>query len=89
MTTWIQSPPEWVRRALRTFGQAFVGTLIVLFMTGKFTAVDEATGATVPVWASLDTLVIAAFFSGVLAILTLIQNLLEEKTGSEGFIVKK
>mgnify|MGYP000216822720 CR=1 FL=1 len=89
MWTWIQSPPEWLRRALRTFGQAFVGTLIVLFMTGKFTVIDEATGATVPVWTSLDTLIIAAFFSGVLALLTLIQNLLEDKSGSEGFIVKK
>ncbi len=89
MWTWIQSPPEWVRRALRTFGQTFLGTVIALWLTGSFSTIDQATGASVPVWHSLDTLLISAGTAAVVAVLSLFQNLLEDKGGSEGFIVKK
>lgn len=89
MWTWIQAPPEWVRRALRTFGQTFLGTAVALWLSGNFSVIDQATGAIVPAWHSLDTLVISAGTAAVVAVLSLLQNLLEDKSGSEGFIVKK
>jgi hypothetical protein len=89
MMTWIQSPPDWMRRGLRTFLQAFLASLVALWLTGSFSTIDEATGATVPNWASLDTLVIAAGTAGLVSLVAFIQNLLEDKTGSEGIIVKK
>lgn len=89
MMTWIKPHSDKLRRALRTFLQAFLASLVALWLTGNFSTIDEATGATVPNWASLDTLVIAAGTAGLVALVSYLQNLLEDKTGSEGIIVQK
>jgi hypothetical protein len=60
------------KRALRTFGQAFLGAVItsgVLSATSESGVVD---------WSALKKVAIAAVFAGIIALVTWSQNALEE-----------
>jgi hypothetical protein len=59
-------------RALRTFLQAFIGTLIASGIVQGVTS----TGA-VPGWSAWESVFFSAFASGIVATLTWLQNVLE------------
>lgn len=64
--------PDSLRRALRTFLQAFLGVLVPMF-----TAVYVTPGV-LPSWEVLQTILIAAGVAGVIALVSFIQNWLED-----------
>jgi len=67
--------PDSVRRAIRTFIQSFLGTLL----TG-WIGLNVAAGDLPPVSVA-KRLLIAATVAGVIALLTYVQNALEDHTG--------
>lgn len=67
------SLPDSVRRALRTFLQAFVGILVT---SGALSAI---TTEGVVDWAVLKKAAISAFAAGVVAVLTYVQNAAEDR----------
>lgn len=83
MTT-IDSPRyDWLRRAARTFLQAFVGTLSVMAIPALndiIRAISSAEPYTfdVDLWQGV---IIAACLSGVIALISALQNGLEDKAG--------
>lgn len=74
--------PDPIRRALRTFFQAFTAAIA---FSGVLSAI--ATSGVVD-WAVLKKVGISAAFSGLVALVSFIQNALEDKTG-RSFLVAK
>jgi hypothetical protein len=75
--------PDSARRGLRTFLQAFVGTLALLAipaLTDIIRAVSSAEPYEIDFrfWQSV---IVAACASGVIALISFLQNLLEDKAG--------
>lgn len=74
-----------LRRALRTFFQAFVGTLSVMlvpFLYDLVKAAGEADGQLVRIDVNfLGNVAIAAIVAGIIALISWAQNELEDKTG--------
>jgi hypothetical protein len=66
--------PDYFRRALRTFIQSWVGVFIA---SGVLSAASE-TG--VVDWSSARKAALSAGAAGIVAVLTLVQNLLEDTT---------
>lgn len=73
-----------LRRALRTFLQAFVGTLALLlipFLSNLATSAGEVDGGIVDISTdALGNILIAATVAGVIALISWAQNELEDKT---------
>lgn len=67
--------PDWLRRALRTALQAFIGTLLA-----QWAALAVAPGD-VPAWSILQRVAIAAAVAALIAFLTALQNVLEDTSG--------
>jgi TRAP-type C4-dicarboxylate transport system permease small subunit len=76
---------DWLKRAARTFVQAFVGMLALLlipWLTSLMTAAGKADGGLVEIDVGLlGNIFIAACAAGVIALITFIQNFFEQKTG--------
>jgi len=73
--------PDSIRRALRTFAQAFVGTLAVLAVPALSDLVRQISSSEsyqidFRFWQGV---VIAACLSGVISLVTFVQNALEDK----------
>jgi hypothetical protein len=79
------------RRAVRTFFQGAVGVL-VLIAVPVLNQLIQAVAAggeiviDVDLWQSIG---IAAIAGGVIALIAFLQNMLEDRIGSAGFLVKK
>lgn len=67
--------PDWLRRALRTALQAFIGTLLA-----QWAALALAPGD-VPAWPILQRVLIAAGVAFLVAFVTALQNVLEDTSG--------
>lgn len=70
-------------RALRTFLQAFVGTFAVLaipVLTNLITSAGDAEGYIAIDLTPLGNAAIAGVIAGVIALITFLQNLLEDNT---------
>jgi hypothetical protein len=61
-------------RAVRTFVQSFIGIFLALIVSGNATS-------TVPDFTFLKTTALAAAWGGFIALLSFIQNALEDSTG--------
>ena len=76
-----------LRRALRTFLQAFVGTLAVMlvpFLLDLMKAAGESDGELVAIDVNfLGNVAIAATVAGIIALISWAQNALEQTTGKE------
>lgn len=75
--------PDWVRRGLRTFVQSFLGTLAVLAIPALTDIMRSAASAEpyeidFRFWQSV---VVAACASGVIALISSLQNYLEDTKG--------
>jgi hypothetical protein len=84
-------PIDALRRAARTFLQGVVGVLVLLAVPALNQVIQAvASGGEVVIdvdlWRSIG---IAALAGGVIATISFVQNVLEDKTGSDGFLVKK
>lgn len=66
--------PDFVRRAIRSFVQAFLGSLT----TSGILSASSTDG--VVDWSTLEKTGVAALAAGVIALLTLVHNLLEDTT---------
>lgn len=77
---------EPLRRAARTFIQAFLSTFIALVTTGQFT--EKVGNATVPNWDQLDTLLLACGTAGVVSLGTWLYNAVEGWLGKDILINK-
>jgi TRAP-type C4-dicarboxylate transport system permease small subunit len=80
-----------LRRAARTFFQGVIGALVLLaipVLNQLIQSVVEGGEATIDLdfWQSIG---IAALAGGVIALIAFLQNALEDRTGSEGFLVRK
>lgn len=80
-----------LRRAARTFLQGFFGVLALIAVPILNQIIQTVAGGgevviDVNVWRSIG---IAAVAGGVIALIAFLQNILEDKTGSDGFLVKK
>lgn len=80
-----------LRRAARTFLQGMVGVLVLIALPILNQLIQAVAGGgevvfDVNVWRSIG---IAAIAGGVIALISFLQNLLEDKAGSDGFLVKK
>jgi hypothetical protein len=72
---------DWLRRALRTFVQAFVGSLILTLVPWLQT-MQEAVGSGDDVVIDpnfLQATVLSAIIAGMIALVSGVQNLLEDK----------
>lgn len=84
-------PTDAIRRAVRTFFQGAIGVL-VLIAVPVLNQLIQAVGAggavviDVDLWQSIG---IAALAGGVIALIAFLQNALEDKTGSRGFLIRK
>lgn len=79
------------RRAARTFLQGMIGVLVLIAVPILDQLVQAVAGGReavidVSVWRSIG---IAAVAGGVIALIAFLQNLLEDRTGSSGFLVRK
>ena len=82
---------DWLRRALRTFLQAFVGTLSVMAIPA-LNEIVRAIGSAEPYELNFDfwqSVAIAATLSGVVALISAAQNALEDKAGMPAVIKGK
>ena len=81
-----------LRRALRTFLQAFVGTLVIMlvpFLTDLVQAAGETDGDIVKIDVNLlGNILIAAVVSGVIALISFAQNALEDNVAAVPAILK-
>lgn len=75
-----------LRRAVRTFIQAFLSTFLGLVVTGQFT--ETVGNATIPQWDQLNTLLLACATSGVVALGTWLYNAIEDWTGKDILVGK-
>ena len=80
-----------LRRAARTFLQGSIGVLVLIAVPILNQLIQAVAGGgevviDVNVWRSIG---IAAIAGGVIALIAFLQNVLEDKTGSDGFLVKK
>jgi hypothetical protein len=80
-----------IRRATRTFFQGTIGVLVLLAIPVLNQLIQSVAGggeATIDLdlWRSIG---IAAIAGGVIALIAFLQNALEDRTGSEGFLVRK
>ena len=80
-----------IRRAARTFVQGTIGVLVLLAIPVLNQLIQSvASGGEVTIdldlWQSIG---IAAIAGGVIALISFLQNALEDRTGSEGFLVRK
>ncbi len=80
-----------IRRALRTFFQGMIGVLVLLAVPILNQMIQSVAGGgevkiDLDFWQSIG---IAAVAGGVIAVVSFLQNILEDTTGSEGFLVKK
>ncbi len=80
-----------VRRAVRTFFQGAIGVLVLLAVPVlnqliQAVAADGEVVIDVDLWQSIA---IAALAGGVIALIALLQNVFEDRTGSAGFPVRK
>jgi hypothetical protein len=75
-----------LRRAARTFIQAFITSFLTLMATGQFTT--KIGDATVPNWSTLDTLLLSCGLSALIALVTWLYNWLEGWTGKDILIRK-
>lgn len=80
----IESPRyDWLRRAARTFLQAFVGTLSVMAIPA-LNDIVRAIGSAEPYeldFAFWQSVIIAASLAGVVSLISAAQNALEDKGG--------
>lgn len=80
-----------LRRAARTFFQGVIGVLVLLaipILNQLIQSVAAGERATVDldVWQSIA---IASVAGGVIALIAFLQNLLEDRAGSDGFLIRK
>lgn len=80
-----------LRRAARTFFQGVIGVLVLLAIPVLNQLIQSVAGggeATIDLdlWQSIG---IAAVAGGVIALIAFLQNALEDRTGSKGFLVRK
>ena len=80
-----------LRRAARTFLQGMIGVLVLIAVPILNQMIQAVAGGgevvfDVDVWRSIG---IAAIAGGVIALIAFAQNVLEDRTGSDGFLVKK
>ena len=74
---------DWLRRAARTFLQAFVGMVALIGFPIAQNIINAATNGD-PIQFDVDAwkrVLIAALFAGGVALISLVQNLLEDKAG--------
>ena len=80
----LESPRyDWLRRALRTFLQAFVGMVALIGFPIAQNIINAATNGE-PVQIDVDAwkrVLIAALFAGAVALISALQNALEDKAG--------
>jgi hypothetical protein len=80
-----------MRRAARTFFQGMVGVLVLIAVPVLNQLIQSVAGGgeasiDLDFWRSIG---IAAVAGGVIAVVSFLQNILEDTSGSEGFLVKK
>ena len=80
-----------IRRALRTFFQGMIGVLVLLAVPILNQMIQSVAGGgevkiDLDLWQSIG---IAALAGGVIALIAFLQNVLEDRAGSAGFLVKK
>jgi hypothetical protein len=80
-----------LRRAARTFFQGVIGVLVLLAVPVLNQLIQSVAGGgevtiDLDLWRSIG---IAAVAGGVIALITFLQNALEDRTGSTGFLVRK
>lgn len=80
-----------LRRAARSFLQGTLGVLVLIaipVLNGLIQSVAGGGTAAIDldVWRSIG---VAAIAGGIIALITFLQNLLEDRTGSSGFLVRK
>lgn len=80
LVQWFNGLPDFVRRAIRTFLQAFVGTFGIAFL-GWMAALQEAvsSGGPIPDPSVLGALALSAFVGAANAAVTSLWNYAEEK----------
>lgn len=81
---------DWIRRGIRTFFQAFLGSVILLgfpIMTSFINAVNSGQDADLDlgVW---KRILLAAVFSGVIALVTMLHNVLEDNVPAVPALLK-
>jgi hypothetical protein len=80
-----------LRRAARTFFQGVIGVLVLLAVPVLNQLIQSVAGGgevtiDLDLWRSIG---IAAVAGGVIALIAFLQNALEDRTGSTGFLVRK
>jgi predicted phage tail protein len=80
-----------LRRAARTFFQGVIGVLVLLAIPVLNQLIQSVAGGgevtiDLDLWRSIG---IAAVAGGVIALIAFLQNALEDRTGSTGFLVRK
>jgi predicted phage tail protein len=80
-----------LRRAARTFFQGVIGVLVLLAIPVLNQLIQSVAGGgevtiDLDLWRSIG---IAAIAGGVIALIAFLQNALEDRTGSTGFLVRK
>jgi predicted phage tail protein len=80
-----------LRRAARTFFQGVIGVLMLLAIPVLNQLIQSVAGGgevtiDLDLWRSIG---IAAIAGGVIALIAFLQNALEDRTGSTGFLVRK
>lgn len=80
-----------VRRAARTFFQGMIGVLMLIaipLLHQMIQSVADGEPATIDldVWQSIG---LAAVAGGVIALIAFLQNMLEDRSGSTGFLIRK
>lgn len=80
-----------LRRAARTFFQGVIGVLVLIAVPVLNQLIQTvASGGDVRIdldlWQSIG---LAALAGGVIALIALLQNVLEDRSGSSGFLVRK
>lgn len=80
-----------IRRAARTFLQGTIGVLVLLAIPVLNQLIQSvASGGDVTIDLDLwQSIAIAAVAGGVIALISFLQNSLEDRTGSAGFLVRK
>jgi len=84
-------PTDAVRRAVRTFFQGAIGVLVLIAVPVLHQLIQAAASGgevviDVDLWQSIG---IAALAGGVIALIAFLQNVLEDRAGSAGFLVRK
>jgi hypothetical protein len=84
-------PTDAIRRAVRTFFQGAIGVLVLIAIPELNQLVQAvAAGGDVAIdvdlWQSIG---LAALAGGMIALIAFLQNVLEDRAGSAGFLVRK